>query len=309
MKMRVLITGGSGLLGGNLAKIMPNFYDVYGTYYNYKFEMPGIKTFKLDIKNRNEVFKIVKKINPKFIIHCAAITQIIFCEKMPNLSYEINVEGTQNICDAANETKSKIIYISTDHIFDGELGYYAEYDTPNPISTYGKTKYLGEQVIQESGLRYNIIRTFFYGFDIVNNSKYNFICSIINKLKNNRPIKGYRDIFFTPIFVNNLVECIIELSYRNINGVFNLAGSERISHLEFIKKVAKVFGLNENLIKIEEFKKTKWSKLRGPDLSLGIHKALINLKSQLLNIESGLNFMKNLYEKDYVNINKPLIII
>ncbi|MHA1831361.1 MAG: hypothetical protein ACTSWR_07520, partial [Candidatus Helarchaeota archaeon] len=110
-------------------------------------------------------------------------------------------------------------------------------------------------------------------------------------------------------FVNNLIEGIIELCYRNIDGIFNLAGSERISHFGFLKKVAEVFKLNPELIIEDRASNYNWSKLRGPDLSLGIHKSLVNLKSKLLDIESGLEFMKKTYNKNLLDKKNPLIYI
>jgi len=306
LNKRILITGGSGTLGGNLAKILSDFYDVYATYYENSFKMSKVKTFKLNIINKKEVIEKIEIINPKIIIHCAAMTYITACERMPELAFEVNVEGTQNICNAAKLISAKVIYISTDHVFDGRSGYYSEYDVPNPINIYGKTKYLGEALIRESNLDYNIIRTCFYGFDIVNMSKYNFIMNLIDRLRRKKKVRAYKDIYFSPIFINNLVEAIMELCFRRINGIFHIAADERISHYDFVNLVADVFQLDHKLIKEDEFKNHRWSKLRGLDLSLNIDKAKKILKTRLLRIKSNLEFMKKLYDSNYYLEHSPI---
>ncbi|MEA3254649.1 MAG: sugar nucleotide-binding protein [Candidatus Altiarchaeota archaeon] len=125
--MKILLTGAGGLLGTSILNSCG--YDIYPT--------------RLDIRNREGVGKLVKEISPDVIIHTAALTNVDYCETHKKEAWDVNVRGTRNIAEASRLVNSKMVYISTDYVFDGEQGTYLEYDRPNPINYYGETKYGG----------------------------------------------------------------------------------------------------------------------------------------------------------------------
>lgn len=144
---KLIITGASGLLGSkivNLAKAKKDYRAIplHNTKPLYS------NSLKLDITNRKEVFDLFRKIKPDVVIHTAAETNVDRCETQKELSWKINVEGTRNIAEACSKTGAKMVYVSTDYVFDGEKGLYTEEDKPNPVNHYGITKLEGENQVK-----------------------------------------------------------------------------------------------------------------------------------------------------------------
>ncbi|MEN7982571.1 MAG: SDR family oxidoreductase, partial [Nanoarchaeota archaeon] len=160
---KVLITGGSGLLGSNLAEIFCKDFEVFIIFNKNPVKIDYCNEMKIDLIDFENVEKIIKKINPLIIIHCAALTNVDYCEKNPKEAKEINCDSTKNLARIGKEIGAKFIYISTDSIFDGETGGYSENDIPNPINVYAKTKLEGEEEVRKINGNYIIIRTNIYG--------------------------------------------------------------------------------------------------------------------------------------------------
>ena len=136
--MRVLITGGSGQLGYDIAKLLEeNNTMMYAPTHE-----------EMDITDRDSVMKIFDSFKPDVVFHCAAYTAVDKAEEDKERCYDINVNGTKNIVDASNIYGSKVVYISTDYVFHGDKnGIYETSDITDPVNYYGYTKYLGEQEV------------------------------------------------------------------------------------------------------------------------------------------------------------------
>ena len=136
MKERVIITGANGQLGKQLQEeLNPEEYDIY----------PFDKKL-LDVTNISRVQQVVQEINPHIIIHCAAYTKVDHAEKEQDLAYLINAIGARNIAVASQLVGAKLVYISTDYVFQGDRSDgYDEFYSPAPINIYGASKYAGEQ--------------------------------------------------------------------------------------------------------------------------------------------------------------------
>ena len=132
---KILVTGGSGLLGGKLMDLLsinPNV-NVFVTYNAHQITSDNCESFYLDIKNKTDVSRLIARISPDIIIHTAAFTNVDRCETQRKEAYDVNVEGTRNIISSSKDINPKIIYVSTDYVFDGERGMYKEDDPANPI--------------------------------------------------------------------------------------------------------------------------------------------------------------------------------
>lgn len=138
--MKVLVTGANGQLG----------YDVIKRLEEKEIKYLGIDRDTLDITNEEDVKRVIRAYNPNIIIHCAAYTAVDKAEDERELCHAVNVLGTRYIAEACKEIDAKMVYISTDYVFDGEGDKPFEVtDKPNPINYYGKTKYEGELEVQE----------------------------------------------------------------------------------------------------------------------------------------------------------------
>ena len=241
--VKILVTGGTGLLGNKIVSLHSKEYTITGTYNKTK---PDFKNaVRLDIVNKKQ-FKIIEKIKPDIIIHTAGLTNVDYCEDHRKEAWKINVEGTKNIIDISKKIGNKIVFISTDYIFDGKNGPYEEEDEPNPINWYGKTKLEGENSLKSSGMEYYIIRTtVLYGWNKYN---LNFVTWAINELKNGRKIRVVTDQYGSPTLADDIAEIILKLIMLNKQGVYNVVGVDLVNRYDFALEIAKIFDLNSELI-------------------------------------------------------------
>jgi len=162
----MLLTGVSGLLGNNLAFCLRAQYDILGVYRNHRVEIDGIETAKVDITSDNDVTTLIKDFKPEVIIHCAANSDVEMCEENQEETEHINVLGTRNVANGLNGHRAKLVYISTDLVYDGKKGHFNESDPVNPLNFYGKSKYRGEQEALKAANAL-ILRTNFFGWNIL----------------------------------------------------------------------------------------------------------------------------------------------
>lgn len=285
---KILITGCSGLLGSKLFLKLHGKYEVLGTYNSEQVDEKNCT--KLDIVDREKVFSIIKKFKPQIIIHSAALTNVDYCEDHQKQTYAINVEGTKNVVEAAKTIAAKIVYISTDYIFDGKSGPYTEDDNPNPLNYYAKTKLEGEEIVKNSGLENLIIRsTVIYGLE---KTKLNFAMWVINKLRRQGKISVVDDQYGSPTFADSAAEIIIKLLEGGRKGIYNVAGPGIMSRYEFALKIADVFDLDKTLITPIQTKGLRQKAPRPLKAGLKIDKVKTDLGIEPLNVKEALEKMK-----------------
>jgi dTDP-4-dehydrorhamnose reductase len=296
--VKVVITGGSGLLGSNLSAMYSSNHEVYFTYNTHPVKIKGCTAVKADITVSIEE---IKKLEPDLIIHCAAMTDVDKCETDREAASKVNVFGTENVVRAAEYLGCRLIHISTDAVFDGKKGMYTESDRPNPANYYGKTKLDAEKIV--SKLKDSVIvRTNIYGWNLL--PKQSLAEWMIEKLRKKEALPAIKDIYTTPMLVNNLGRALEEIYEKDKRGIYNVAGSERASKLEFANAIAKVFSLNGKLIKPISSKELKFKAPRGADISLDTSKARKELSTELLGLESGLAEMKRLEDSGFASALK-----
>ena len=164
-KAKLLITGVSGLLGNNLTYYFKNKYEILGLYNSHPITVNGIRTEKCDISHKDSIKRIIHEFNPSIIIHCASLTNIDQCEIDKDITKKINVLSTKHLVECVANKDVKLIYISTDAVYDGIKGDFSENDNINPLNYYGLSKYEGELEItkKENSL---IFRTNIFGWNI-----------------------------------------------------------------------------------------------------------------------------------------------
>ena len=138
-----MIIGGSGLLGGHLAQFAKGEYEVVATYYNHTIEIPGLRALNMNITDSQKTMDIIGREKPDYIVLSAAQRNVDFCEAHQEEVSRINVAGAKNVAFASNKVQAKLIYISTDLVFDGTLSMYKESDKTNTVNHYGRTKLEG----------------------------------------------------------------------------------------------------------------------------------------------------------------------
>ncbi len=291
---QILITGGSGMLGSNIAMAALENFEVYTTYHSHPTKIPGCHFIECDIRNRDRVTSIVKDIQPNLIIHTAALTNVDYCEEHPEEAGSINVIGTENVISATKETGAKLIYISTDSVFDGKKGMYTEEDTPNPLNVYAKTKLEGEK--RSLNLSNSIVvRTNIYGWSLYD--KLSIAEWILAGLREGKTLRMFTDVFFCPILVNNFIDALFEMYSRDFVGLYHLAGGERCSKHSFAYSIAKIFRLDEKYIEPSTLNEINLLACRPKDPSLDTTKASKELQTVILGVDEGIRSFKRLEHK------------
>jgi dTDP-4-dehydrorhamnose reductase len=284
--MKYLVTGSAGLIGNRIVSDLEKSGEMVYSCYNNMKPVYGIP-IKLNLSNLNDIHKIFKKFKPDVIIHCAALTDVEKCEVDPELANSINVKATEIITKEAKELDSYLMYISTDYVFDGKKGFYKETDLTNPLNQYGKTKLIGEKIIENKISKWSIIRTS-TPFDVYSYKK-TFPVWVFENLKNNKKINILEDQFTSPTYVPNLSKMILEIITCNLEGLFHLSCSNKISRFEFAKMIATKLNLDSSLLNPVSINDMQWKAMRPLDSSLDTSKINTILNTKSLTIEKSLD--------------------
>lgn len=295
---KVLIIGANGFLGTNILQfrkakeILDQNLFLIASDLNKDNLNQEIPFYYIDITNEENTINKIVELYPQIIILSAAMTDVDQCEVDKNLATKINVEGTKNIIKACKRIESKLIFLSTDFIFDGtkENGGYREDDLANPLSHYGKTKYEAEIAIIKSEIEYLICRSaVIYGW---NKRKLNFITWVIDKLEENEKLSILTNQINSPTFVRNLAEILLKLIKNDAKGIYHTAGDCILNRYEIAVKCAEIFNYNKNLISPITSLKQKAIRPKNAGLDISKLKKKIGSQLKIYNLEDGLKYMK-----------------
>ena len=295
---KILITGTSGLLGSNLVMSLKDRYDVIGTDINNSIKFPDIEYKTMDICVSDSVKEIIFSVKPHVIIHCAAETRVDYCEDNPDAAFLVNVRGTEIIAGACREIGSKIVYISTDSVFDGFKGFYNESDKTAPLNVYAKSKLSGEQVVAKQAGYFLILRTNIYGWNA--QAKTSLAEWILDSVSNGKRIPGFEDIIFAPLLVNDLALLIDKMIGRGLGGLYHVNAANKCSKLEFAKMICKLFSKDEALVYAGKSDEINFKARRPKDTSLDISKIKQDLGENMPGVLDGLTHFRQLWENGYV---------
>lgn len=264
--LRVLITGAAGMLGTDLCRVFAEKHEVIAT------DIAGDVT-RMDITDRDSVRSVFRRLEPEFVVHSAAYTNVDGCESETEKAYLVNAVGTWNVALAARETGATMAYVSTDFVFDGEKGEpYTEYDAPHPIGCYGATKLAGETHVRELCQEHYIVRTSWsYG-----DTGKNFPDTILRAAKERKELTVVADQFGSPTYTRDLADFIGTLPELEQYGTYHASGGGACSWHQFAVKILELAGLNN--VKVRPISTEEWpSPTRRPKYSV-----LRNLNLELL---------------------------
>jgi dTDP-4-dehydrorhamnose reductase len=285
--LKILVTGASGLLGNRLVELaIQKGHDVIS---GYKDHVPFHgKPIAFDLADSTGVRRIFSEVRPDVVINTAAMTDVDKCELDAEAAFAANSKAVSNIVNAANETESFVVQVSTDYVFDGEQGRYSEHDEAHPVNKYGESKLEGEKAVLK-GLdkeMWSIARSsVVYGWGRA--SRPNAATFVYEKLSRGESIRIVRDLFSSPTLNTSLSAMLIEIAERKLPGIIHVAGATRLNRFDFAVGIAKTFELDTTLIKAVQAKDLQWKARRPTDSSLSVERARKVLRSAPLNIESA----------------------
>ncbi len=266
--MKIALTGATGLVGSRFFDLLKGKYEI----------VPISSSYGIDITDKKKLWKFLDEKNPALIVHLAAKTSVDKCEedkesdlkkikkekiyddgqidyvtinadswKGSTSAFGVNVVGTKNLADYAHEHNIKIIYLSTDFVFDGNSDeYYSEGDEVNPINWYGQTKLYGEQVIKAN----SIIARIAYPFGYKNAVKKDLIWTLQNLISKEPLVRLVSDQIIVPTFIDDIVNGLDYLIGHNFSGLINLVGNNALSPYEIGVAIAREFNFQESKLEL-----------------------------------------------------------
>ena len=286
---KILITGISGFLGWNLVHRLKNQYQIYGTCLDNPVSIPGVETFTVDLSDWSKIERLCQAVNPTVIVHTAAFSNPDYCELHHKEALTLNTFATRELAKAANRLGSKLIYTSTDFVFDGRRGEYSEADDPAPINYYGKTKFLGELEIMNHCSHYVTLRIgTLYGRG--NGIRPNFFETMKKQLIAGEKPSCIEDQYRTFLFIGDAVQAISQLmAEKTLKGLFHLGGPEKASRFQFAEKLCATLGAPACLIEKVRLADSTSAAARPPDCSLNSTKIKKVLDLNLSSISQALD--------------------
>ena len=240
--MRLLITGSQGQLGRELQRQMRNGKSELGKIPSFfrGADLDCVDLDVLDISDRLAVLAYCKKCKPDVVINCAAYTHVDSCESHPEDAYKANAIGPRNLAEAVEAIGAKLMHISTDYVFAGDQAEpRREYDLPDPISVYGKTKYAGEREVARYCSRHCIIRTaWLYGRD-----GRNFVKTILRIAAEQGEVTVVNDQYGNPTNAEDLAHHILKLAAAEAYGLYHCTGNGICSWYDFACKIVEYSGI------------------------------------------------------------------
>ncbi|MFA8343892.1 MAG: NAD(P)-dependent oxidoreductase [Rhodothermaceae bacterium] len=248
--MKVLVTGGSGILGQYLNIELSKNFEMLTTYNNNVGNCEDFYSKELDITNTERLEEIFADFQPECVLHLAAISRPADCEVAGRERVmEVNVEATKNIARLCHKFGAKLIFTSTELVYDGEQGFYlAEHSKLNPVSLYAESKLMAEQKIKETFDNYIILRTSLL-FGIVFSTGQSSFDRMYRDLRINKSVELFFNQYRTPLSTLDASRLLVELLKKDIaTETVNFGGPERVSRLELGKVLCEVANLDKELL-------------------------------------------------------------
>lgn len=237
----ISIVGASGFLGkslyNHLTATIGNYYEIIGTFFSSN--NPNT-LYQLDITNFEEVEKYLLMYKPDYLILTAGTKNIQLCEEDYEYAYTLNTKPVEIFIQILekHQLPMKLVFFSTDYVFDGQKGFYKDTDTPNPQTNYGKTKYLSEKLLLKSKINFKIIRS-----AAVMGRCGRFFDWLMSEIKNNENVVVFNNIYFSPTPIELLNEMTLKLllDYEKIRSeIIHIVGEKRLSRYEFALSLSNV---------------------------------------------------------------------
>jgi dTDP-4-dehydrorhamnose reductase len=287
MKPHILIAGGSGLLGVNWAVQTRHLFRPILALHQREILISGVEICHIEFNSIHDITRQICESKPQIVINAAGLTNVDQCEKTPDLSKAINVDLAKNIASACNQLGVKMVQISTDHLFSGEMPMLDEQAPVNPLNVYGKSKAEAEKQILNVNSSALVIRTNFFGWGPSYRSSFSDF--IIDTLVSKNKLTLFDDVFFTPIHTSTLIRIVHELVACDAKGIFNVVGDERISKKNFGQKIIKKFNLDAELVNTRSIKDEPLLAHRPADMSLSNHKLRRLLRKDIGDVDYQIN--------------------
>ena len=222
-------------------------HDLAGTYWSQRPATDGNSWHQVNLTDAHAIEGLFEQIRPQAVVHLAAIADIGVAEGDPQRATAVNVAATSTIARLCEQHGSRLVFTSTECVFDGQRGFYREDETPRPTTHYGRTKWEAEQEVAWEAAYWSIMRTsIVYGWP--HPGKRNFVPWLVETLRSGRPYHAPADVLRTPVYVEHLVDGIVRIVEGGHPGILHVAGRDWVSMYEFAIAIADAFDLDASLV-------------------------------------------------------------
>jgi dTDP-4-dehydrorhamnose reductase len=255
--LRVVITGGSGYLGGRLLRGMAGQADVVGTFSSQR-RLADFPLIQLDVTDSRAVYQLFEEGKFHTCVHAAGNCNLDWCETHVDQAYTLNVIGTRNVAEACKAFGVRLIFISTDHVFDGKPSTsFTEADCPRPLQYYGTTKFSAEQEVSSVPGSLSLRLPLLYGEPRAG-EKESFLGHVVRILSQANQFPADNSAVRYPVLINDAIETICSLVKIPVEGLLHYSSDEGVTKYAWAKMIAGVFGFDPTMV------------VPGPDVSAAL---------------------------------------
>ncbi|MEM1509347.1 MAG: dTDP-4-dehydrorhamnose reductase [Thermofilaceae archaeon] len=294
--MKLLLTGASSLPGfRTVEEALERRFEVVAVHHTnpVPLEHEQLRKMRIDLTDFSAMRELVLREKPNTVVHMAALGDVDLCERNRALAWKVNVEATSELARVAERIGAYLLYLSTDYVFDGGRGMYAESDPPNPVNYYGLTKMAGEVAVKTACSEWCIVRTSsIYG---LGPGRANFAKFLAERLSRSEPVKALIDQYTSPAHARLLACSVLELLEKRATGIYHVVG-ERMSRYEFALRVAEALGFDRNLVGTAGMEEFKWLARRPKDSSLSFENTKRVLSTRFYDTQLAMQTLRKEWE-------------
>jgi dTDP-4-dehydrorhamnose reductase len=292
MAKSLLVTGARGFVAGSVIRSAGPEWELHALSRGQ--ELAGhaeLHWHHGEPSETDQLAQLFRQVQPTAVIHCAALADIDYCQTHQAAAWKANVGLTETLANLCATSGAKLVFCSTDTVFDGERAPYREDDPPGPVNFYGQTKVAAEQVVTSSRARGVIARlSLVVGLPALGPGN-SFLSKMVAALRAGREVGVPVDEIRTPIDVITLGQALLELAGGDDTGIFHLSGNDRLSRLDMAQQIAVRLGFSPSLIVANDPARIPGRAPRPRDVSLANGKARAALKTRMHNFAEGLSLI------------------
>lgn len=292
MGRKILVTGCGGFVGGTIVRQAPKDVELHAvTRRKPPVQRNSLVWHVLDLRDASEVRRMFTAVAPDAVIHAAAIADIDFCEAHRNTAWQVNAGVTQRLAHLCREYGARLVFVSTDNVFDGEKGPYSEEDEPAAINYYAETKLAAERAVMSLGVNYVVARTaLVLGFPPWGSGN-SFLSRMTPVLREGKRLGVPENEIRSPIDVVTLARALLELAMADCEGLIHLAGNDVLNRCEMVRRIAWGLGFSPDLVYPNNPETIPGRAPRPRDVSLSNKKARKCLRTPMKDLLDGLRLV------------------
>ena len=296
MPKKLLVTGCGGFVGGGIIHEAGPEWEIHGaTLEAESFTRPGLTWHSLNLQEVDKVRALFQEHKFTAVIHTAAMADIDFCQAHQDKALAVNVGVTRTITELCREFGSRLVYMSTDSVFDGEKGMYVEEDIPYPINFYAETKLAAERIVLTLPNAVVERTSLVIGLPVLGAGN-SFLSRIIPQFEAGQEVGVPDNEIRTPIDVITLSRALLELAGNKYTGIIHLGGNTRMNRFEMTCQIARQLGFSETLVIVKNADRSPDRAPRPVDASLNNAKARALLETPMVGLEDGFNLVLSVKE-------------